>query len=281
MTLSRKIYKPLSVDEVDDEGSSEKLLGSEYPVSSVKTAMRYWHWMAHVALFILYTLLYLALSARLLQYRPAHIKELCLREQSMPSPVHQIIKYTTIRFNGSLDFPSPYRGTPTPELDEAWDRITTNNSLWPIRITDEDLKKINKSGRSSNVKYRERDGGGNMGSIEVFHQLHCLNMLRKYTYPKEYPHMQELWTTRPKFMRSHLDHCIEIIRQNLMCSADTGIISYDWVSGWEVPFPDFNTYHKCRNFDAILDWTTNHRIRIPQDHVGRLGDEISLLEPPQ
>jgi hypothetical protein len=44
----------------------------------------------------------------------------------------------------------------------------------PIKISDEDLKKINKSGRPSNVKYREIDGGGNLGSIEVFHQLHTL-----------------------------------------------------------------------------------------------------------
>jgi Mycotoxin biosynthesis protein UstYa len=47
-------------------------------------------------------------------------------------------------------------------------------SVWLIRISDEDLKNINKSGRPSNAKFREIDGGGNMGTIEVFHQLHCL-----------------------------------------------------------------------------------------------------------
>ena len=144
-------------------------------------------------------------------------------------------------------------------------------------------------------------------------------MLRKFTYLTEYPEIQEIQTTRPKFMRDHLgmfwsfcqirisansyplaDHCIEMIRQNLMCVADVGIISwvlpiaqrwepriydklirYDWVSGWEVPFPDFNTYHKCRNFDTILDWTTSHRVRIPKDHMQREGHEFNLLEPPQ
>jgi len=120
-----------------------------------------------------------------------------------------------------------------------------------------------------------------MGSIEVFHQLHCLNMLRKFTYPKEYPEVQELWTTRPQFLRSHLDHCIEMIRQNLMCVADVGVISYDWVSGWEVPFPDFNTWHKCRNFDDILDWTTAHRVHIPTGHMKRIGDEIDLPKQSQ
>ena len=69
-------------------------------------------------------------------------------------------------------------------------------------------------------------------------------MLRKFTYLTEYPEIQKIQTTRPKFMRDHLgmfwsfcqirisvnsyplaDHCIEMIRQNLMCVADVGIIS--------------------------------------------------------
>ena len=144
-------------------------------------------------------------------------------------------------------------------------------------------------------------------------------MLRKFTYMEEYPEIQKTQETRPEFMRSHLgmvwsfcqscisvnsyplaDHCIEMIRQNLMCVADVGVISwvlpviqhreprihdklfrYDWVSGWEVPFPDFNTYHKCRNFDAILDWVTTHRVHVPKEHMQREGHEFDLLEPPQ
>jgi len=276
------IYEPLPANDLDDNGSSEKLiLHSEG--SSPKPVPRCWHWFVHVLIISLYTvtICFVALSAHFLPYRSEQLRETCLAQQSMHSPAYGIIEYSTVRFNGSLDFPSPYRGLPTVALDQAWDRITTNNSLWPIRISDEDLNMINKSGRWSNVKYREIDGGGNMGSIEVFHQLHCLNMIRKFTYLKEYPEIQKMQTTRPKFLRDHLDHCIEMIRQNLMCVADVGVISYDWISGWEVPFPDFNTYHKCRNFDAILDWTTSHRVRVPKDHMQREGHEFNLLEPPQ
>ncbi|KAF8812984.1 hypothetical protein BYT27DRAFT_7181937 [Phlegmacium glaucopus] len=280
MSLPRVMYEPVPANDLDDNGGSEKLLHSEGS-ASLKPALRYWPWLVHAAILSLYTVGFVALSVHFLEHRPEQLRGICLAQQSMYSPVYDTIEYSTVRFNGSLDFPSPYRGFPTAALDQAWDRITTNNSLWPIRISDEDLKKINKSGRPSNVKYKEIDGGGNMGSIEVFHQLHCLNMLRKSTYPNEYPEIQELWNTRPKFIRNHLDHCIEMIRQNLMCIADVGVISYDWVSGWEVPFPDFNTYHKCRNFDDILDWITSHRVRVPRDHMGREGHEFNLLEPPQ
>lgn len=137
-------------------------------------------------------------------------------------------------------------------------------SVWPIRISDEDLKKINKSGRPSNVKYREIDGGGNMGTIEVFHQLHCL--VRKNLRWMKIKHLicnqctehapkihLPKWISRnsenldnttqihAQSLRYGLklcqcsilvnsyplaDHCIEMIRQNLMCIADVGVISW-------------------------------------------------------
>lgn len=112
----------------------------------------------------------------------------------MPAPAYEAVEYKTVRFNGTLDFPSPYSGPPSPAVDAAWDRITTNNScecsycpfgslavfnnaltlVRPIRVADRVLDKIYKSGRASNVQYHEEDGGESMGTIEVFHQLHCL-----------------------------------------------------------------------------------------------------------
>jgi len=283
--LFQKRYRP--ENELDDDGSSEKLLGAHSQPSTSTTrsidawTRIWWPWVAHGIFFTLYTVVFLGLILHTYDRQTEATKKLCLLQHSTYSPVHDIVEYSSVRFNGSLNFPSPYRGPPTPEVDVAWDRITTNNSLWPIRVSDQDIENFNKGGRPSNVRFWEEDGGGNMGSIEVFHQLHCLNMLRKFTYPKEYPEVQELWTTRPQFLRSHLDHCIEMIRQNLMCVADVGVISYDWVSGWEVPFPDFNTWHKCRNFDDILDWTTAHRVHIPTGHMKRIGDEIDLPKQSQ
>ena len=55
-------------------------------------------------------------------------------------------------------------------------------------------------------------------------------------------------------------------------------LSYDWIGGWEVPFPDFDTYHKCRNFDEILDWMTQNRVHIPQEHMVRISGETDLPE---
>ncbi|KAE9367279.1 hypothetical protein N431DRAFT_320380, partial [Stipitochalara longipes BDJ] len=76
--------------------------------------------------------------------------------------------------------------------------------------------------------------GGYMATLEIFHQIHCLV------------------SAYPDVMRNHLDHCIEIIRQVLMCNADLGLITFHWVKDNPTPYPDFNTWHTCRDPEAIL-----------------------------
>lgn len=50
-------------------------------------------------------------------------------------------------------------------------------------------------------------------------------------------------------------HCLDILRQQLMCSVDVGVMGQIWYDQEEaLPFVDFNTQHKCRNFDEIREW---------------------------
>lgn len=51
-----------------------------------------------------------------------------------------------------------------------------------------------------------------------------------------------------------------------MCQADTGLITYAWVPFSDHPTPDFNTMHKCRNFDAIREWVVDQAPEKPVDH---------------
>ena len=37
--------------------------------------------------------------------------------------------YLDVKFNGTLDFPSSYRGNPNPDLDAAWDRLENGRTL--------------------------------------------------------------------------------------------------------------------------------------------------------
>ena len=57
-----------------------------------------------------------------------------------------------------------------------------------------------------------------------------------------------------------LDHCADLLRQNLMCNADVGLIPMYWVKRHDHPYPDLNTYHKCRNFKAISVWAEENQV---------------------
>jgi hypothetical protein len=98
-----------------------------------------------------------------------------------------------VKVEAVFDTVSPYMGS-GPEVDAAWDRLTWNSTcmcsiqvqfcitlLMPtllsvelIRLSDEDLKKLHKDGRPSNVRLSEEHGGGSLGTVNVIHLLHCV-----------------------------------------------------------------------------------------------------------
>lgn len=75
---------------------------------------------------------------------------------------------------------SIYIQDPSPEVDAAWNRIAADSGPI-ITINSDEARKL---GRDTNaiVKAPEDWGFGNdayPAQIDVFHEIHCLNMLRK------------------------------------------------------------------------------------------------------
>ena len=59
-------------------------------------------------------------------------------------------------------------------------------------------------------------------------------------------------------------HCLDIIRQQLMCTVDIGVLGliyyHNATTGEPTPFVDFNTKHTCRNYDAVRQWAEDHQV---------------------
>ncbi|KAF9885961.1 hypothetical protein FE257_012136 [Aspergillus nanangensis] len=196
----------------------------------------------------------------------------CARQLSIIGPALDSVEYETITYRGAQDDDNPYKGHPSPELDAAWGQLT---EVRHVSISPEIMAAINKS--SSNAV--QLPDGNYLGATEVFHQLHCLNLIRQHSYKEYYevdgrrpPGLTDSQAT----LRHHLDHCIDILRQNIMCYGDTSVITHNWVQGFQFPYPNFNTKHKCRNFDKIVEWEKNHQIKDP----GRPADAVVLQTPP-
>ncbi|KIW69492.1 hypothetical protein PV04_05365 [Phialophora macrospora] len=165
-----------------------------------------------------------------------------------PPPLRNLIRRRTTLFTADLDISTPFKGQPTPDVEAAWANIT---SIGMIRLTDADLTALNRHTYTLHPSL----GGGGMGFIAVFHQLHCIDMLRRGVSEWHYGH-------RPDSSGGyHLDHCLDVLRQATMCRADTNILTWDWVPGMTLPVANGTVEHTCRDFDAIYSWASARNVK--------------------
>jgi hypothetical protein len=66
-----------------------------------------------------------------------------------------------------------------------------------------------------------------------------------------------------------------------MCTIDLGVLGQVWFDPTApTAYVDFNTRHKCRNFDAVRQWAQEHQLppeeELPNDYLQppRDGDRV-------
>lgn len=91
--------------------------------------------------------------------------------------------------------------------------------------------------------------GEHIVTIEMFHQLHCLNYVRQAAYDHRTSHEGE----HSKVI--HLAHCLDYLRQVIMCHGDLTPITLEPMPERRPPvMPDFRIRHSCRNFNKIWEF---------------------------
>jgi hypothetical protein len=140
------------------------------------------------------------------------------------------------------------------------------------------------------VKRKQDQGGGFAVLVEGFHHLHCLNLLRQATW-FNYDYYRDLgegpFVNEENILKVHVSkfghlffcsrfpsvvyhsvekqltvraaHCMDILRQQLMCTVDTSVFG-QWFVEDVGAFVDFNTVHRCKNFEDIKDWVVSHQL---------------------
>ncbi|KAI1197114.1 hypothetical protein F5X97DRAFT_344061 [Nemania serpens] len=194
----------------------------------------------------------------------------CGAQLSIWSPANEVIEYQLLEPNNSFAHESPYRGPPTPELESAWTKLWLHGS---IRFPEDKLHLINRTvdlGNNRTLKSWHDGKGGYHGQLEVHHQLHCLNLIRQYTWRDWYRRHPEIVRMSGDMLssdiesRMHTDHCIEALRLALMCHGDTtpsiGILDPKAPRG---QMADFSPLLKCRDFDKIQEWSVENQQNFP------------------
>ncbi|ORY71450.1 tat pathway signal sequence [Pseudomassariella vexata] len=197
----------------------------------------------------------------------------CAAFSSSMSPVltDVDIHYAMTPFNGSFMQETIHRRPHSPEVDAAWEALGVDYRAGVISRT---------SGLASGLTRRhvqraEKYGGGFLVNVEGMHHLHCLNLLRKSLY-FNFNYYKALggheFKNEDGIFQLHVTHCLDTIRQVLICNVDTGVLGQVWVHPDKPSaFPDFNTEHKCKNYDDVRKWAEVHQAppleELPPDYL--------------
>ncbi|KAF9453956.1 hypothetical protein P691DRAFT_770961 [Macrolepiota fuliginosa MF-IS2] len=180
------------------------------------------------------------------------------QHHTLYSPAQDIIEYEVKVFNeGFGEHTSIYQQGPSPEVDEAWEDMYQYGASW---ITESEARQL-----TNHSVHVPGDEEHYVIQMDVFHQLHCLNMLRKALYPEYYPIGN---VSDHGVARKHWGHCIENLRQSLTCSVDIHPIVWQWVDRVQEIRVHGNIAHMCRNFDKVKEWAKQRTIPGVLDFTG-------------
>ncbi|KIW09900.1 hypothetical protein PV08_11676 [Exophiala spinifera] len=205
----------------------------------------------------------------------------CTTQVTQGSPLLEDISlsYKTIRFNGTFLDENIYRQSASPEVDAAWQALGSNYRS--VAIPED---RASEAGlRRDQVRINPKYGGGYPANVEGLHQLHCLNLLRQALYYNfDYYHAlkQGAFKNDDNILKKHVSHCLDILRQQLMCTVDIGVLGQVWYNpSSPAPFVDFNTMHKCRNFEDVRKWAEARQLPkdVPPDFLQPPADISHIL----
>ncbi|KAI5463886.1 hypothetical protein BGZ63DRAFT_442626 [Mariannaea sp. PMI_226] len=184
------------------------------------------------------------------------------------APITPSIKIEQRRFTGSIEFNEitgePYLsensafqvfvGQPRPEIDAAWHSVLDGYHIYATpaeqaTIDDGDFDGTKKS-------WHQESNGLYQDGIAMFHTLHCVNMIRMYI---DYEYYKDIFEKKEMLdMRVHIEHCLDYIRQSIMCCGDLTPVPVRWhnASKHSRVYSDTGLTHTCRAFAPIRELVT-------------------------
>ncbi|KAF2636959.1 hypothetical protein P280DRAFT_361180, partial [Massarina eburnea CBS 473.64] len=95
-----------------------------------------------------------------------------------------------------------------------------------------------------------------VASTNAYHELHCIvsNLLTTSLLPLHYPNAT---AAEEDNLKGHIDHCLEVLREGVMCSRDTSIVSFYYRSK---PGSRSKSRRTCVNWEKLEIWSLYHMV---------------------
>ncbi|KAH8587734.1 hypothetical protein B0O99DRAFT_677883 [Bisporella sp. PMI_857] len=242
--FSKKYTKVEQLDEKSDNSINSVWTDTtKGKARSFRTA--YLPWLLHFFAISAYSILIFV------NHLKRHACSPCFSENLLGAPI--VWEDRTFYTNKYVNHTDPYSGE-NPDVDSVWADPIENII---IVITEEEKKNL-PGGRDTARAYGEQNGYA--VSIEMFHQLHCLNYLRKSYFSDSH--------TETFSLAKHADHCFSYLYQTLLCYADVGVATVKLIEEYNVFQPEFNVTKQCRNHSLIKDWQNSRKAQFyPQEKL--------------
>ncbi|KAH7346266.1 hypothetical protein BKA65DRAFT_399045 [Rhexocercosporidium sp. MPI-PUGE-AT-0058] len=160
-----------------------------------------------------------------------------------------------------------YVGAPSQAIDDAWTQL-----LWGryFSISESEAKELWGNDYEA---YWDHDKSGYTAGFDMFHQLHCLNQIRQALHRDYYPEtaihgeVKKRGRTCAKILGKYLEHCINHIRQSLMCWGSTAVTPIKFFPGYGHGYVKSDAMHTCRKFEPIREFVSerfNGSLHVPR-----------------
>ncbi|KAK9771978.1 putative Cyclochlorotine biosynthesis protein O [Seiridium cardinale] len=185
------------------------------------------------------------------------------------------IVYEKLRFkragfhDGNHQATTQFEGRPDVANNAAWDELI---SVGVVTISQAENDRLSRPSASM-----RGDASEHIVEIAMFHQLHCLKWLRQEFWAQE----DAIETGRPRPVmaqrQEHFDHCIDYLRQVIMCHGDITPITFEWNTELNTYLAHHSTEHVCRNFEALFHWA--HSRAAEDFDVDGNHENVELQDP--
>ncbi|KAF9882288.1 ABC multidrug transporter [Colletotrichum karsti] len=198
------------------------------------------------------------------------------------SPANDAVEYRLTKFASSVEGgETDFQGRPSAKSNQAWKSLYENSFT---HITKEEAQILpNKT-----APELESEGSGYLVVLNVFHDLHCMDNIRKGLYYFLEPQWNS--THNPYILHEspeaaledrggdhlsimHLDHCIDSLRQSIQCTGDVVPNVFQYSPKYGGVRARSTVVHECRNFNKIQEWAAERHVPGPFKDFGK-GPEL-------
>ncbi|TEA10746.1 hypothetical protein C8034_v008702 [Colletotrichum sidae] len=205
-----------------------------------------------------------------------------VKDVSLPSPLLDRIEIPMALRKSFAQYgmggPEIWRAEPSEEVDKAWERVTAEH-LFPVKEADIIAMRKDPSVVVPMPDKYKMDGETTyMAKSALFHNIHCLDYIRKAVYKEHY---YPNGTEDNPFHAYHTAHCIMILFEHLTCSGDPGVYLYRWMDEFNRPIADTNIWRKCWDFESVLEEHNEKAVKDMMETDVRKPHDVKTVPAPE